>query len=144
VAENPHIRVVALSMHKDSVYVREILRAGARGYLLKGADHDQIRRAVGAAAAGEAIFGTEIAARVLDHFARQTPPAPAIFPRLTDRERQVLDMVAQGQSNAFIASRLRLSQKTVRNNVSNILVKLQVSDRAQAIVRARDAGLGRH
>jgi DNA-binding NarL/FixJ family response regulator len=142
VTDSPHIAVVILTMLEDDDSVFAALRAGARGYLLKGADHDQIRRAVRAAAAGEAIFGTEIAARVLDFFASQSRPAPAVFPQLTGRERQVLEMVAQGQSNSLIASRLRLSQKTIRNNVSNILVKLQVADRAQAIVRARDAGLG--
>jgi DNA-binding NarL/FixJ family response regulator len=124
----------------DSVFAA--LRAGARGYLLKGADAAQIRRAVASAAAGEAVFGAGIAARVLAYFAGQAGRAPNPFPQLTDRERDVLELVAQGRSNAAIAARLYLSQKTIRNNVSNILVKLQVADRAEAIVRARDAGLG--
>jgi len=138
VADSPHIAVLVLTMFDDDESVFSALRAGARGYLLKGADQEQILRAVYAAANGEIIFGTELAARVLAYFTA----APAIFPQLTDREREVLELVAQGRSNADIAGRLQLSQKTVRNHVSNILTKLQVADRAQAIVRARDAGLG--
>lgn len=141
VADSPHIAVLVLTMFDEDESVFSALRAGARGYLLKGADQEQIRRAVHAAASGEIIFGAGIAARVLAYFTA-TPAAPPIFPQLTDREREVLELVAQGRSNADIAARLRLSQKTVRNHVSNILTKLQVADRAQAIVRARDAGLG--
>ena len=142
VAGSPHIAVVALTMFDDDDSVLAALRAGARGYLLKGADHEQIRRAVHAAAAGQAILGAGLATRVLAFFAGDAPAAPAIFPQLTGREREVLELVAQGRSNTAIAARLHLSQKTIRNNVSNILVKLQVADRSQAIVRARDAGLG--
>jgi DNA-binding NarL/FixJ family response regulator len=138
---NPRVAVLVLTMLDDDESVFAALRAGARGYLLKGADHAEIRRAVQAAAAGEAIFGAGLAARVLAFFARDASTS-AVFPELTDRERQVLELVAQGQSNAAIAARLRLSEKTIRNNVSNILAKLRVADRAQAIVRARDAGLG--
>jgi DNA-binding NarL/FixJ family response regulator len=141
VADSPHIAVLVLTMFDDDESVFSALRAGARGYLLKGADQEQIRRAVSAAANGEIIFGTELAARVLAYFTA-APAAPAIFPQLTGREREVLELVAQGRSNADIAGKLHLSQKTVRNHVSNILTKLQVADRAQAIVRARDAGLG--
>ena len=141
VADSPHIAVVVLTMFDDDESVFSAVRAGARGYLLKGADQEQILRAVYAAANGEIIFGTELAARVLAYFTA-APAALAIFPQLTDREREVLELVAQGRSNADIAARLQLSQKTVRNHVSNILTKLQVADRAQAIVRARDAGLG--
>jgi DNA-binding NarL/FixJ family response regulator len=141
VADSPHIAVLVLTMFDDDESVFSALRAGARGYLLKGADQEQIRRAVYAAANGEIIFGTGLAARVLAYFTAALA-APAIFPQLTDREREVLELVAQGRSNADIAGRLQLSQKTVRNHVSNILTKLQVADRAQAIVRARDAGLG--
>ncbi len=142
VADSPHTAVVVLTMFDDDDSVFAALRAGARGYLLKGADHEQIRRAVHAAAAGEAIFGAGLATRVLAYFAPGASAAPAVFPQLTDREREVLELVAQGRSNTAIAARLYLSQKTIRNNVSNILVKLQVADRSQAIVRARDAGLG--
>ena len=141
VADSPHIAVLVLTMFDDDESVFSAVRAGARGYLLKGADQEQILRAVYAAANGEIIFGTELAARVLAYFTA-APAAPAIFPQLTDREREVLELVAQGRSNADIAGKLHLSQKTVRNHVSNILTKLQVADRAQAIVRARDAGLG--
>jgi DNA-binding NarL/FixJ family response regulator len=141
VAGNPRVAVLVLTMLDDDESVFAALRAGARGYLLKGADQAQIRRAVHAAAAGEAVFGAGVAARVLAFFAAGAQ-APTVFPELTSRERQVLELVAQGRSNAVIAARLHLSEKTIRNNVSNILVKLQVADRAQAIVRARDAGLG--
>jgi DNA-binding NarL/FixJ family response regulator len=143
VADSPHTAVVVLTMFDDDDSVFAALRAGARGYLLKGADQEQIRRAVHAAAAGEAIFGAQVAARVIAYFTAQPNLAPAPFPQLTDREREILELVAQGRSNTAIATRLQLSQKTIRNNVSNILIKLQVADRAQAIVRARDAGLGR-
>jgi len=142
VADSPHTAVVVLTMFDDDDSVFAALRAGARGYLLKGADQDEIRRAVQAAAAGEAIFGAGIASRVLAYFTAQPTLAPAPFPQLTEREREVIELVAQGRSNAMIAARLQLSQKTIRNNVSNILAKLQVADRAQAIIRARDAGLG--
>jgi DNA-binding NarL/FixJ family response regulator len=140
-ADSPHIAVLVLTMFDDDDSVFAALRAGARGYLLKGADREQIGRAIQAAASGEVIFGAGLAERMLGYFAAGSP-APAPFPQLTEREREVLELVAQGQANPVIAARLHLSQKTVRNNVSNILAKLQVADRAQAIVRARDAGLG--
>ena len=140
VTDSPHIAVVVLTMFDDDNSVFAALRAGARGYLLKGAEREQIRRAVHAAAAGDAIVGAGLAARVLAGIASEAPAA--VFPQLTDREREVLELVAQGRSNTAIAHRLHLSQKTIRNNVSNILAKLQIADRAQAIVRARDAGLG--
>jgi DNA-binding NarL/FixJ family response regulator len=142
VADSPHITVLVLTMFDDDDSIFAALRAGARGYLLKGADHEQIRAAIRAAARGEIIFGTQLAARMLAYFTAGAA-APPVFPQLTDREREVLDLVAQGRANAAIAARLGLSQKTVRNHVSNILTKLQVADRAQAIVQARDAGLGR-
>lgn len=140
VADSPHIAVLVLTMFDDdSVFAA--LRAGARGYLLKGADREQIRAAIHAAANGEIIFGADLAARMLGYFTAAAAPPP-VFPQLTDREREVLELVAQGRANAAIATRLSLSQKTIRNHVSNILTKLQVADRAQAIVQARDAGLG--
>jgi DNA-binding NarL/FixJ family response regulator len=141
VADSPHIAVVVLTMFDDDDSIFSALRAGARGYLLKGADGEQIRTAIHAAANGEIIFGTHLAARMLTYFTASSAPAP-VFPQLTDREREVLDLVAQGKANTAIAVKLGLSQKTVRNHVSNILTKLQVADRAQAIVQARDAGLG--
>jgi DNA-binding NarL/FixJ family response regulator len=143
VADSPHIAVLVLTMFDDDDSIFSALRAGARGYLLKGADQEQIRTAIQAAANGEIIFGTQLAARMLAYFTTTGAAArPPVFPQLTDREREVLDLVAQGQGNTAIAAKLGLSQKTVRNHVSNILTKLQVADRAQAIVQARDAGLG--
>jgi DNA-binding NarL/FixJ family response regulator len=118
------------------------MRAGARGYLLKESGAEEIARAVRAVAAGEAIYGPEIARRVLTYFTDMPDPRQAAFPQLTEREREVLELIAQGRSNAEIAATLFLSQKTVRNHVSNIFMKLHVADRAQAIVLAREAGLG--
>jgi DNA-binding NarL/FixJ family response regulator len=134
--------VVVLTMFEDDDSVFAAMRAGARGYLLKGADQDEIVRAVHAAAAGEAIFGAEIAARVIRHFASGSGSNAAAFPALTDREREVLELIAAGKGNATIAHELTISLKTVRNHVSNIFTKLQVSDRSSAIVKARQAGLG--
>ena len=138
----PAPAVVVLTMFEDDDSVFAAMRAGARGYLLKGADQEEIVRAIRAAAAGEAIFGPEIASRVISHFARGAGSTTAAFPSLTDREREVLEMIAAGKGNATIAHELVISLKTVRNHVSNIFTKLQVSDRAGAIVKARKAGLG--
>jgi DNA-binding NarL/FixJ family response regulator len=140
VADCPRAVVLVLTMFDDDGSVRSALRAGARGYLLKGASREQIRCAIHAAASGEIIFGAELAARMLTCFSAAAPSPP--FPQLTGRERQVLDLLAQGRANTAIATRLSISPKTVRNQVSNILAKLQVTDRAQAIIQARDAGLG--
>jgi DNA-binding NarL/FixJ family response regulator len=134
--------VVVLTMFQDDDSVFAAMRAGARGYLLKGAEQDEIVRAIRAAAAGEAIFGPEIAQRVIAHFTTGPGSTAAAFPSLTDREREVLELVAAGKGNAAIAHNLMISLKTVRNHVSNIFTKLQVTDRSQAIVKARDAGLG--
>ena len=134
--------IVVLTMFEDDDSVFAALRAGARGYLLKGADQDEIVRAIRAAAAGEAIFGPEIATRIVSHFTSGSDSSKAAFPMLTDREREVLDLIAAGKGNATIAHELVISLKTVRNHVSNIFTKLQVSDRSSAIVRAREAGLG--
>ena len=142
VADSPHVAVLVLTMFDDDDSIFSALRAGARGYLLKGADQEQIRAAIRAAANGEIIFGTQLAARMLAYFTTPASAPAPVFPQLTDREREVLDLVAQGRANPAIAVKLGLSQKTVRNHVSNILTKLQVADRAQAIVQARDAGLG--
>lgn len=134
--------VVVLTMFEDDDSVFAAMRAGARGYLLKGAEQDEIVRAIRAAAAGEAIFGPKIAQRVIAHFANGSGSTAAAFPSLTEREREVLEMVAAGKGNATIAHELMISLKTVRNHVSNIFTKLQVSERSQAIVKARQAGLG--
>jgi len=139
----PHVAVLVLTMHDDDETVFAAVRAGARGYLLKGAQRSELLRAVRAVAAGEAIFGPGVARRLTAYFARPTPrPDPAAFPELTEREREILDMVAAGRSNSEITAELVLSPKTVRNHVSNIFAKLQVRDRSEAIVRARVAGMG--
>jgi DNA-binding NarL/FixJ family response regulator len=139
---SPRIGVLVLTMFRDDDSVFAAMRAGARGYLLKESGAEEIARAVRAVAAGEAIYGPEIARRVLTYFTDMPDPRQAAFPELTEREREVLELIAQGRSNAEIAGTLFLSQKTVRNHVSNIFMKLHVADRAQAIVVAREAGLG--
>ena len=137
----PRIGVLVLTMFDDSESVFNAMRAGARGYLLKGAEPDELVRAVQAVARGEAIFGQSIAAQVLRYFNGLNASAVS-FPELTSREREVLELIAAGRSNGEIAQILSLSGKTVRNHVSIIFGKLRVADRAQAIVRAREAGLG--
>ncbi|MFD1505724.1 response regulator transcription factor [Georgenia yuyongxinii] len=134
--------VLILTMHEDDESLFAAVRAGAAGYLLKDAGRDHLVRSVLAVAAGEAVFGPGVAQRVLA--AMRGPAAPAApFPVLTDREREILDLVAHGQGNQAIARRLYLSDKTVRNTVSVVLAKLQAADRGEAIARARAAGLGR-
>ncbi len=140
VATSPHIRILVLSMLEDDASVLAAMRAGASGYLVKGAGQAEIVRAIEAVAAGEAIFGPGVAKRILDQVSR--PPEARPFPELTERERGVLDLVARGEDNASIARTLRISSKTVRNHLSAIFTKLQVNDRARAIVLAREAGLG--
>jgi DNA-binding NarL/FixJ family response regulator len=144
---NPETGILVVTMVEDDDSVFAAMRAGARGYLLKGADRDEMLLAIRAVARGEAVFGPGIARRLIRYFG--SPPQPAtiqisrsIFPELTDREREILDLIAAGENNQEIARTLFLSLKTVRNYVSNIFTKLQVADRAQAIVRAREAGLG--
>jgi DNA-binding NarL/FixJ family response regulator len=140
---SPHIGVLVLTMYDDDDSVFAAMRAGARGYLLKGAGHGDIVHAIAAVGGGTAVFGPSIARRLIDYFATQrTVAAVAPFPELTDREREILSLIAAGQNNAAIAERLFITAKTVRNHVSNIFSKLQVADRAGAIVRARKAGLG--
>ena len=141
--ESPSVGVVVLTMSEDDGTVFAAVRAGARGYLLKGADQEEVLRAITTVASGGAVFGAALARRIADFFAAAPRGPEEAFPQLTAREREVLALVAAGRSNAQIAAALHLSPKTVRNNVSNVLAKLQVTDRAQAIVRAREAGLGR-
>jgi DNA-binding NarL/FixJ family response regulator len=139
----PRVGVVVVTMLEDDDSVFAAMRAGARGYILKGADAEEVLKVVAAVAEGEAHFGSEIAKRLIAFFSAPKPAAPSeAFPELTAREAEVLDLIAQGRSNAEIAKRLYLSQKTVRNHVSHVFLKLQVANRAQAIVRAREAGLG--
>ena len=144
---SPHIRVLVVSMFDDDDSVFAALQAGAGGYLVKGARKAEIVRSIRAVAAGEAIFGPAIATRLMHYFATPHPNTPSsvppdAFPELTEREREILVLIAQHHTNPEIASRLQVSPKTVRNHVSNIFTKLQVATRAQAIIRAREAGLG--
>lgn len=143
VRENPRVGVVVVTMFDDDDSVFAAMRAGARGYVLKGADADEVIKVVRAVAEGEAHFGPDIARRLMGFFSvLGTSASEAAFPELTAREREVLDLIARGVSNAGISECLYVSPKTVRNHISNIFTKLQVADRAQAIVRAREAGLG--
>jgi DNA-binding NarL/FixJ family response regulator len=143
VGSGPHIAVLVLTMYDDDDSVFDAVRAGARGYLLKGARRDELIRAIRAVDSGEAIFGPAVARRLMAYFERPAPSAEReAFPELTEREREILEYVARGMSNAEITARLVLSPKTVRNHVSNVFSKLQVRDRAEAIVRAREAGMG--
>lgn len=140
---NPDAHVLVVTMFEDDDSVFAAMRAGARGYVLKDATKDEILRAIQAVANGEAIFSPAIAARLITFFAHPLPhTSQDLFPELTGREREILQLIAQGHSNSEIARRLDLSVKTVSNYVSNIFNKLQVADRAAAIIRARDAGLG--
>jgi DNA-binding NarL/FixJ family response regulator len=139
----PEVAVLVLTMFEDEDSVFAAMRAGARGYLVKGASQAEISHAITVVAGGGAVFGPGIARRMLDFFA--APPAAGIepFPDLTPREREVLDLIAAGLSNTAIAGRLGLAGKTVGNHISAIFAKLQVATRAEAIIRAREAGLGR-
>ena len=143
VQTSPRIGIIVVTMFEDDDSVFAAMRAGARGYVLKGADQEEMLRTIRAVARGEALFGPAIAARLQSYFAAPKPDAPGqAFPDLTDREREVLELLAQGYNNGDIAGQLHISRKTVRNHCSNIFSKLQVVDRAQAIIHARDAGLG--
>ena len=141
VAADPEVRVLVLTLFEDEDSVFLALRAGARGYVLKDADEEELTGAIRAVARGEAIFSQAVAGRVLAFFAAPRP-APKVFPALTDREREILELIARGHPNPSIARALSLSPKTVANYVSAIFGKLQVADRAEAMIRARDAGLG--
>ena len=143
VSAAPHIAVLVLTMHEDDESVFAAVQAGARGYLVKGARQAELLRAVHAVAEGGAVFGPAVARRMVDFFtAAASATSAASFPELTTREREILDLVARGRSNAQIAEQLVLSTKTVRNHVSSVFTKIQVVDRAQAIVKAREAGIG--
>jgi DNA-binding NarL/FixJ family response regulator len=143
VGASPHIRILVLTMLEDDDSVFKAIRAGAYGYLLKGAGREELTRAVAAVSESEFIMGPGIAQRVRNFFAPEAaPPSTSPFPQLSERERQVLDLLARGHGNAAIAQQLFISPKTARNHVSNIFSKLHVADRAQAIVRAREAGIG--
>ena len=140
---SPHIAILMLTMFEEDDSIFAAMRAGARGYILKGSLKAEILRAIRAVHSGEVIFGAAIAQRMARYFSAIRPPHPSeAFPNLTDREREILGLIAQHKSNAEIAKLLSLSDKTVRNHISNILNKLQVADRVQAILRAKEAGLG--
>ncbi len=138
----PATRVLMLTMIESDETVLAAIRAGASGYLLKGAGQEEIERAVRGVAGGEMVYGAGIAARVRALFTARSGAALPPLPELSDREREVLALAAEGRLNADIARRLLLSEKTVRNHVSSIFAKLGVTDRASAVARARDAGLG--
>ncbi|MFO7544198.1 MAG: response regulator transcription factor [Trueperaceae bacterium] len=142
-ANDPRVGVIIVSMFEDDDSVFAAMRAGARGYVLKGAGQDEFLRAITAVANGEALYNPKIADRILTFFATSRRDLPLnVFPDLTEREREVLDLIAQGHPNAVIARRLSITDKTVRNHVTNIFSKLQVTDRVQAVMRARAAGFG--
>lgn len=139
---SPHIRILVVTLFEDDASVFTALRAGARGYVLKDAQEGEMLRAIRAVGSGEAIFSPVVATRLIDYFAMPRPNiAQELFPTLTEREREILQLIARGSSNSDIAKYLSLSGKTVSNYISNIFGKLQVTDRAQAVIRARDAGL---
>lgn len=141
--ESPHIRILMVTMFEDDASVFTAMRSGARGYILKDAEKGELLRAIRAVGNGEAIFSPAIATRLIDFFSSPPPTALAqVFPELTEREREILNLIAQGLSNVEIAERLVLTHGVVRNYVSNVFSKLQVADRARAIIRAREAGMG--
>jgi DNA-binding NarL/FixJ family response regulator len=141
-ADHPAVGVLILTMSEDDESLFAAMRAGARGYIPKDADSDELLRAIRAAAVGEAIFGASIARRMMTFFAAGARGPADPFPELTEREHEILELIAGGRSNGEIAQRLGITGKTVRNHVANVFNKLQVADRSQAIVRAREAGLG--
>lgn len=138
---NPSTGILVLTMYEDDDSVFAAMRAGARGYLLKGVDQAEVLRAINAVSNGEAIFSPSIAGRLIHYFSTLEKTPSPIFPELTEREREVLVLIGQGHTNPAIAEKLVISSKTVRNHVSTIFSKLQVASRAEAIIRARDAGL---
>ena len=142
-ASSPHIHILVVTLFQDDDSIFAALRAGARGYVLKDTSEEDMLRAIHAVASGEAIFSPGVASRIIGFFASSREELPQdVFADLTGREREILELIARGEANTSIAERLSISLKTVRNHVSNIYSKLQVVDRAQAVIRARDAGMG--
>jgi DNA-binding NarL/FixJ family response regulator len=144
---HPNLGVILVTMLEDDASVFAAMRAGARGYILKGAHHEDVLQAIRAVAGGQTVFGPAVAARVMTFFQNlSTTPKPLApthaFPELTSREREILQLISWGASNKDIAEKLFISGKTVSNHITNIFSKLQVADRAQAVLRARDAGFG--
>lgn len=141
---SPHIQILVVTLFRDDESIFAALRAGARGYVLKDASEEEMLRAIRAVAAGEAIFSPGVASRIIRFFASSREELPQeVVPDLTSREREILELIAQGEANLSIAHTLSISLKTVRNHVANIYNKLQVTDRVQAILRARNAGFGK-
>jgi len=143
----PDVGIIIVTMLEDDDSLFSAMRAGARGYVLKGADKAEMLKSIRAAAEGEALFGPAIASRLLNFFhdnssQLRNESIPTPFPELTEREREILACIARGDTNTEIANQLTISLKTVRNHVSSIFNKLQVPNRTQAAIRARDAGLG--
>ena len=142
-ADLPETKVLVFTMGEEDGTVLAAMRAGARGYLVKGASQDEVARAITTVQAGGLVFGASLAARIADLLSSGgSTPDKAAFPQLTERELEILDLIAAGRNNAQIASTLYLAPKTVRNNVSNIMAKLHATDRADVIIRAREAGMG--
>lgn len=140
---SPETRVLMLTMYDDDATVFGAMRAGAQGYLLKDAAHDEIANALRGVVAGQAVFGPGIAGRMLSYFSSDPQTAPAHpFPQLTEREREILDLLARGKRTSDIASALFLSPKTVSNQMTSVFAKLGVADRVEAVIRARERGLG--
>jgi DNA-binding NarL/FixJ family response regulator len=139
---SPNIGIIVVTMFEDDDSVFSAMRAGARGYILKEANEEEVLRAIRAVASGEAIFGPAIARRLMQFFSEPALASDPVFPELTEREREILDLIARGENNNEIAQRLVLSFHTVRYHISNIFSKLLVADRAEAVIRAKDAGLG--
>lgn len=145
VRTQPEARILVLTMVEETEAVLAAMRAGARGYILKDADHEDLLLSIRAVAKGEALFGRAVAGRLLSLLANWSPHDPrALFPQLSEREREILSLMARDFSNQAIADQLGLSLKTARNHVSSILAKLQAADRVEAAERARSAGLGRN
>ncbi|MEK6221836.1 MAG: response regulator transcription factor [Chloroflexota bacterium] len=140
---NPKIGIIIVTMFEDDESVFMAMRAGARGYILKGADQDEMLRVIQAVAQGEALFSAKIAARLMSFLSNPAVQTNDAFPELTSREREILELISQGLNNAEIAQSLTISLKTVRNHVSNIYNKMQVTDRVQAAIQAREAGFGK-
>jgi DNA-binding NarL/FixJ family response regulator len=139
----PHILILVVTMFEDDQTVFRAMRAGARGYVVKGSKHSELLRAIQAVGSGETIFSPTIAVRMIDYFnVMRSTNSSIAFPELSQREHEILHLIAQGYKNAEIASSLVLSPKTVRNHITNILSKLQVNDRNEAIIRAREQGMG--
>jgi DNA-binding NarL/FixJ family response regulator len=139
----PHIGILVVTVFEDDTSVFPAIRAGARGYLLKNTDQEELHRAIQTVANGGAIFSPGIAQRVMQYLTTHAPPAPKqAFDELTNRERSILEQLAHGSSNAEIAEKLGISSKTVSNNISNILLKLQATDRAKLMLMALEAGIG--